>query len=242
MAKIFKKIQHLPGWFTWFVAHSMLFWRRLHPYELDDPDHLYEQYLHSDKVCVVMIWHNRLLSLPTLFPSVLRKKTYAVISASRDGQYVTDFAAAFGVHGVRGSSKKNAVSALRDAMKSIGKGGLVVFTPDGPRGPAYQIKNGPVHVASKMGIPIIPIGINHSAYWTIKSWDRFRIPKPWSKLTVRIGHEIYVPSELDSTQIELWRKKAEDELNLVSNVSPEEKVVYEQIYNDMLRKRTAKRH
>lgn len=222
--KAFRKIHKFPDWLYWFPSRIMLLWRHLTPTEIIDPNGLLEEYLQTpSRVCVVTLWHNRLLMLPPAFPKSIRQRTVAVISASRDGQYIADFAAQFGVKSIRGSSRGDAVSVLRNALNTVKGGCLVVFTPDGPRGPRYRMSKGPVHVASKLGAPLIAVGINYSAYWSIRSWDGFRIPKPWSKMKIVIGDELHVPQDLNADQMEEWRLKAQDELDRVSMVTLQER-------------------
>lgn len=220
--KKFKSVQKFPHWLTWFGAKMMFGLRKLMRVEIVDPNGLFPEYLNSpSRVCIVTLWHNRLLMLPTLFPYEIRKRTVAVISASRDGQYLVDFIAEFGVKAVRGSSKRRAVSVLLDAIKTIDGGCLLVFTPDGPRGPMYYMNKGPIYVASKIGVPIIPVGINYSSFWKAHSWDGFRVPKPWSRIKVVIGNEMLIPPDLSEEEFEHWRLKATEALNEVSLVDEE---------------------
>jgi len=219
----FRKIKKFPDWLYWFPARFMLCWRKLMPVTIIDPDGLLEEYRHApQRVCIVNIWHNRLLMLPPLFERPLRERTVAVISASRDGQYIADFAAQFGAKSIRGSTRRQGVKVIHDAVKTIQGGCMVVFTPDGPRGPRYHMSKGPIHIASQLGIPVVALGINYSAYWGVKSWDGFRIPKPWAKLTVIIGKELHIPADLTADELEHWRQAAEDELNRVSLVEPKD--------------------
>ena len=221
--KYFREIKKFPDWLYWFPAKFMLCWRKLMPVTIVDPNGLLEEYRHApQRVCIVNIWHNRLLMLPPLFELPLRKRTVAVISASRDGQYIADFAAQFGAKSIRGSSTRQGVKVLHDAIKTIQEGCMVVFTPDGPRGPRYHMSKGPIHIASQLGIPVVALGINYSAYWGVKSWDGFRIPKPWAKLTLIIGKELHIPANLTADELEYWRKEAEDELNRASLVEPKD--------------------
>jgi lysophospholipid acyltransferase (LPLAT)-like uncharacterized protein len=88
----------------------------------------------------------------------------------------------------------------------------VSITPDGPRGPKYKMSRGPIHLASITGRPIVPVSINASSYWSIKSWDRFQIPKPFSKLTLILGDMIEIPPNLNEDELEKWRKIVEDKL------------------------------
>ncbi|MBQ7731203.1 MAG: lysophospholipid acyltransferase family protein [Lentisphaeria bacterium] len=221
--KYFREIKKFPDWIYWFPARFMLCWRKLMPVRIIDPNDLLEEYRHApQRVCIINIWHNRLLMLPPLFERPLRERTVAVISASRDGQYIADFAAQFGAKSIRGSSTRQGVKVLHDAIRTIKGGCMVVFTPDGPRGPRYHMSKGPIHIASQLGIPVVALGINYSAYWGVKSWDGFRIPKPWAKLTLIIGKELHIPANLTADELEHWRQEAEDELNRASLVEPKD--------------------
>ena len=221
--KYFRKIKKFPDWIYWLPARVIMCWRKCMRFEIIDPNGLLEQYRRdTTRVCIINIWHNRLLMLPPIFELPLRRRTVAVISASRDGQYIADFAAQFGVKSVRGSSTRQGVRVLHDAIKTIKGGCMVIFTPDGPRGPRYHMSKGPIHIASKLGIPVVALGINYSAYWAVKSWDGFRIPKPWAKITLVIGNEVHVPPDLSADDLEHWRQVAEDELNRASRVEPKD--------------------
>ena len=215
----FRQIKKLPGWI--YILPALLLrvlYRCCFRHELIDP----HNYSYEGTGMIGVTWHNRLLMFPTMFPKVMRKRTVAVISASRDGQYIADFAAQFGAKSIRGSSTRQGVKVLHDAIRTIKGGCMVIFTPDGPRGPRYHMSKGPIHIASKLGIPVVALGINYSAYWAVKSWDGFRIPKPWAKLTLVIGNEVHVPPDLTADELEHWRQVAEDELNRASLVEPKD--------------------
>lgn len=167
---------------------------------------------------ITVTWHNRQLFFPLMFPKGIRKKTLAVVSPSRDGQYVTDLLAQFGVRSLRGSSSKRGSILLQEAMKELRNKKNVSFTPDGPRGPIYKMSKGPVYLASMTGAPVLPITINYSRYWEIKSWDKFQIPKPFCRITVIIGEPIKIPSEMDDNEFEKYREFAEEKLNEISNL------------------------
>ena len=147
--------------------------------------------------------------------------TCAVISASRDGQYIADLAGQMGVRSIRGSSKKKGYSALHGVLEAIEAKDFVCFTPDGPRGPRYRMSQGPVYAAGKLGVPVIPLAINYTSYWELKSWDRFQIPKPFSNVTVHLGKKIFIPPELSPEELEQYRALVEQRLNEVSLVQPE---------------------
>jgi lysophospholipid acyltransferase (LPLAT)-like uncharacterized protein len=146
------------------------------------------------------------------FSKKAMSNTSAVISASRDGQYLADFMKFFKVEALRGSSSRKGANAMLGAIREIESGRNVVFTPDGPRGPKYEIKSGPVAVASKTGAVLVPFVLNSSRCWKLKSWDAFQIPKPFSKLTMVVGKPITIPPDLDAEGLEEYRLVAENAL------------------------------
>ncbi len=207
----FRSIKKLPDWIYWLPARiMMLMVKCCYRVEIIDPEGLVKQ------GGIGVTWHNRLLFFAAVFPPEIRRKTYGVVSASRDGQYISDLIRQFGVGSLRGSSSRKGAHALREAVEMVKDGCNVVFTSDGPRGPKYRLKPGPVLLAALQGARVVPISINASKYWSLKSWDAFQIPKPGATLTVLIGNGVEVPAGLDNDGIEEWRKKIEDELNSIT--------------------------
>lgn len=205
----FRQIKKLPLWIYWFPATLLkLSFKLLYRYELVDPHGLAS----DPQKLVCITWHNRLLFICTAFSKKAMHNTSAVISASRDGQYLADFMKFFGVEALRGSSSRKGANAMLGAIHHINAGRNVVFTPDGPRGPKYKIKNGPVAVASKTGAQLVPIVLNSSRCWQLKSWDAFQIPKPFAKLTMIVGAPITIPPDLTEEEMEKYRLIAENAL------------------------------
>ena len=167
---------------------------------------------------ITVTWHNRLLFFPAMFPRFARKRTAAMISASRDGQYLSHIVKLFGLQAVRGSSSKRGAAALRESITCLENGNNVSMTPDGPRGPRYKLSRGPIILASKTGIPILPVAVNASSYWEAKSWDKFQIPKPWARVDLVIGAPVKIPGNLSDEEMEEWRVKIEKQLNEISRV------------------------
>ena len=166
--------------------------------------------------CITVTWHNRLQYFPALFPKKYRKRSYALISPSRDGQYVSDIVKQFGVRSVRGSTSKKGARALKDAEKVLRNGCNLCVTPDGPRGPKYKMSQGPIILASRTGCAVLPISINASKYWQLRSWDNFQIAKPRAKLELTFGKIIKIPPNLSSEEIEKWRLLVEKELMAIT--------------------------
>ncbi len=219
LKKKFRSIKKLPTWVFWFPATLLKLMRRvLYRVEIVDPLNLTE----NARGAVTVTWHNRLLFFPAVFPKPTRKRTVAVVSASRDGQYIVDLISFFHLRSLRGSSSRRGMQVQLEAVRAIRDGFHVSFTPDGPRGPRYRMQPGPIHLAAKTGAPIIPIAVNASRFWEIKSWDRFQIPKPFCKLTLVLGEPIAVPPDLRGEEFEALRLKVERELNKISRCEPEE--------------------
>ena len=233
----FRDIKKLPDWIFVILAGFLRFLRFcFYRVEVVDPDDL----IHNSKQVVGVTWHNRLLFFPVVFPQEVRKRTVAVVSASRDGQYIADLIKCFGLRSARGSSSKGGMNAQLEAARALAAGNHVSFTPDGPRGPRYTMSRGPRHLASMHKTCVVPVAVNASRYWECKSWDRFQIPKPFSKLTVVIGKPIPIPANLDTEALEYYRKLVQDELNKVSLVKLEDIPTAEEIEEEKRRKAARK--
>ena len=156
------------------------------------------------------LWHNRLL----FFPIVLRRffpdrSGAALISASRDGDLLTDAVQRFGYDVIRGSSSRLGAPALIQLGHVLESGRDVVITPDGPRGPVYQVGAGAVFLAQKTGAAVLPINMEFSRCWRLRSWDHFIIPKPFSKVRIIIGQSHQVGSTSTSDAFEAERLRLE---------------------------------
>jgi lysophospholipid acyltransferase (LPLAT)-like uncharacterized protein len=127
---------------------------------------------------ILVTWHGR-----TLLPiHRFRGRGYwALISLSRDGELQAENFRRFGFRVVRGSTGRRGVLATRETLAALKAGGVLAFTPDGPRGPTHKAQPGVVYFAQKNGCPIIPVGISAYPRWQMRSWDRYLIPKPFSR-------------------------------------------------------------
>ena len=211
----FRQTKKLPDWiFAVAAALIKVLFKCLYRFEISDKYDICQK----GRGIIGMAWHNRLLFFAPALPGPARERTMAVVSPSRDGQYVADFLKYFGVGALRGSSKRQGANALLAAIHAINDGKNIAFTPDGPRGPRYVLKPGPIMLASKTGAPIYPIGLNYSKYWSARSWDALQIPKPGARITLVVGDPIHVPADLDADGIEKWRKIVENAMNEVNSV------------------------
>lgn len=205
LKKKFRQIKKLPSWVYYPPALMVSAAKSFMRLKLVDPTGSMDM---AKLPYITVTWHNRLLFFPTAFPKQYRLRTYALVSPSRDGQYVADFISRFGVRTVRGSTNKRAASALLEAIKVLGEGCNLSVTPDGPRGPRHKMSMGPIALSSLTGFPILPVSVNASSYWELPTWDGFQIPKPWARLELRIGAPIQVPKGQDDAALETWRQKA----------------------------------
>ena len=173
---------------------------------LDDPHGVAQ----TTKPVIWIFWHNCLIAASlnkVLFSG--RSPASALASASKDGAVIESVISSFGVKTVRGSSSRRGVAALIALKKALKAGEQLFLTPDGPRGPRYHLQPGVIKLAQSSGVPIIPVRVTYSSSWRVKSWDRFHIPKPFSKITVHLDNELNVPAKLDENTFESYRGKVE---------------------------------
>lgn len=136
-----------------------------------------------DEPVAFVLWHNRLFVVSEVYRRFRHgRPIYALISASRDGAWLAAFFSLVGMKSVRGSSSRfgrEAVTALVDEMKA---GNDIGITPDGPRGPCYDFKPGALIVSRRSHTPILLLGAVYESAWQLGSWDRFYLPKPFSRV------------------------------------------------------------
>ncbi|MDB6072235.1 MAG: hypothetical protein JWL81_3406, partial [Verrucomicrobiales bacterium] len=147
-----------------------------------------------------MFWHNRMLIVPSLYSRYTRKfrKAAVLTSASRDGAMLASVMRRFGLEAVRGSSSRRGAQAMIECRRLLRKNYYIGITPDGPRGPLYQMQPGVIQLARLCAVPVVPITVEYEKAWRLKSWDRFFIPKPFSVVHVRFLPFIHVPDSEDA--------------------------------------------
>ncbi len=143
--------------------------------------------------CLVAFWHGEILMNPFLYREFMRDIPIALmISEHFDGELIARTAAYFGFDFVRGSSSKGAIKVLKESFRLIDRGVSLAITPDGPRGPRHSVADGIIAIAQKKDLPIVAYRYKASRYWQMKSWDRFIIPKPFSRLDFYASEPFYV--------------------------------------------------
>jgi lysophospholipid acyltransferase (LPLAT)-like uncharacterized protein len=143
-------------------------------------------------------WHRCVLGATWIF----RGKNFAVLtSKSRDGEFIARVIRRFGYRPVRGSSSRGGQRGLLELNSFVKNGGGAAFTIDGPRGPRFVAKKGPVLLARTTGVPITAFYVAMENPWVLNSWDAMMIPKPFSRAYIRVARKIFVPSDADDEQL-----------------------------------------
>jgi len=162
---------------------------------------------------IYAMWHGRLLLLPCLYGG---RGAHTLTSRSRDGELVSRWIRRLGLVPVRGSSSRGGGEALRALTRALRNGREVVVVPDGPRGPREVLKPGVIALARLSGAPIVPVAVGASREWRLRSWDEFRIPRPFARCVVRFGEPIHVARTAGPAGEEAARKEVEAALRGLS--------------------------
>lgn len=167
---------------------------------------------------ILAMWHQNILSAILAHTD---KHFSMIISPSKDGEYVSKVCRLFGHEPIRGSSSKGGVKALINSIRSLKSGTPSAVAIDGPRGPLYSIKPGVFEMAKKAQVPLIPMTIVPKSFWTFdKAWDKFRLPRPFTKIVIHYGTPIFIDSSINKEELGDYVDKLNQSL-----LSTEEKIV-----------------
>jgi lysophospholipid acyltransferase (LPLAT)-like uncharacterized protein len=169
--------------------------------------------LRDDFPTVYAFWHGRLIMPTAVFTGY---GMTVMISRHADGETVARISEGLGNLTVRGSSSRGGATALMEMVEALRGGCSGVFTPDGPRGPREEAQAGAVFAASRAGVPLVPLGAAAANAWELRSWDRFRIPKPFSRVVLVHGEPIHPPPDLEGEGLERYRALLEEGLRTVN--------------------------
>jgi hypothetical protein len=209
------------------VPHRPTFWQRLGAWgiflalrglaltlrrRLDDRSGFLS--LHAAEPAIYVIWHNRLALCLEAYHGYIHERTpkkglAVMVSASRDGGFLTGILELYGVQPARGSSSRRGGQALLELTGWAQRGYDLAITPDGPRGPRYVVQDGVMSLAQLTGLPIVPV--SYALNWRIqlKSWDGFLVPLPFARWTLVLAPPVRVPREATDTERENLRKQLE---------------------------------
>lgn len=182
-----EQVRHIIGWRRLLVLPFALLvraWNASLRLEIDESSRaLFGKVSES---FAFVLWHNRLFVIAEIARRYRKgRRIYGLVSASKDGAWLEAFFEAVGIHSVRGSSSKlgrEAVTALVDVMR---QGNDIGITPDGPRGPCYDFKGGALIVSRRVHSGMVLVGMEFGACLRLRSWDRFVLPLPFSKVRIR---------------------------------------------------------
>ncbi|MFZ4619515.1 MAG: lysophospholipid acyltransferase family protein [Bacteroidota bacterium] len=165
------------------------------------------------KKYVAAFWHGSMFVGWFLHRPVRGGRTSALVSQSKDGEFLSTILERWSFSMIRGSSHiggKEAMQLMVDAVKS---GSALAITPDGPRGPIREMKMGAVRTAQRANVPLVLAGIAMKKKKLLRSWDKFEVPMPFSKVAVHYSEPIMVPAELTGEPLDRFKKEMEQLLN-----------------------------
>jgi lysophospholipid acyltransferase (LPLAT)-like uncharacterized protein len=161
---------------------------------------------------IMAFWHGRILPATYYFR---RRGIVVITSENFDGEWIARIIERFGFGTARGSTSRGARKALLQLTRDMGAGKPAGFTLDGPRGPARVAQPGAIWLAKATGNPVLPFHLEASRHWTLGSWDRTQIPKPFATVAIAIGEPLYVATDADEAGIEAGRQELERRLRLL---------------------------
>ncbi|MGB3211568.1 MAG: lysophospholipid acyltransferase family protein [Desulforhopalus sp.] len=159
---------------------------------------------------IASFWH---YSIIYILYHMRKYSATAMVSASNDGEYIARLAEEFGFDAVRGSRNRRGVEGLKAMFRALRNGKSAAIVADGSQGPPRVVQPGAILLASRTGTPVIPMIWAASSYFTIRSWDRTVIPKPFCRIDFYYGKPLLVPPKLTPEEIEEYRLRLEKRLN-----------------------------
>jgi lysophospholipid acyltransferase (LPLAT)-like uncharacterized protein len=158
---------------------------------------------------VLAFWHGRILPATCYF----RDRGIVVITSENfDGEWIARIIERFGYGTARGSTSRGARKALLQLTRDMAAGRPAAFTVDGPRGPARVAQAGAVWLSKATGNPVVPFHIETAPHWTLRSWDRSQIPKPFAIAALVVGEPFTIPGDADAEALERGREELDRRL------------------------------
>jgi lysophospholipid acyltransferase (LPLAT)-like uncharacterized protein len=175
-------------------------------------------YRRNGGVVLICGWHQQFFSAIRPFKNYKTFNPSLMISQSKDGEIVAKMALHNGWNPVRGSSSKGGMEALKIMITNLKKDKLAAHIVDGPRGPSGVVKAGVIRLAHAANAVIVPISVSAEKAWYFNSWDKFLLPKPFSKVTLRFGEMIKFDRVKDIEIFERQRMRLEEVMLPTLNV------------------------
>lgn len=155
----------------------------------------------SNSNAIFIAWHGELLMLPFLYRKIRQKPNIFIIASEHfDAELIVRICALFGMQNIRGSSTKGGRRVLIQSMQRLKEGKDIAIMPDGPRGPYHSIADGAWAIAQKTGLPLVVLQVRPNRFWELKTWDKFRIPKPFCAIHYRASAPFRIDSALSNDE------------------------------------------
>ena len=169
----------------------------------------YDRVIAGGRQPIMAFWHGRILPATVFFQ---RRGIVVITSANFDGEWIAGIIERFGYGTARGSTTRGGRKAMLQLVREMGSGRAAGFTLGGPRGPARVAQPGAVWLAGATGNPLLPFHLEASSAWTLGSWDRTQIPKPFATVSLVVGEPIEVPRAASNHALEEARQGLEQRL------------------------------
>jgi lysophospholipid acyltransferase (LPLAT)-like uncharacterized protein len=195
------------------AAEGIRAWMRTLDYRAVFYDRSVDPVYGVDGPRIYIFWHENIL-----VPLYLRGKCHLamLLSQHRDADVLARVAHHLGFDCVRGSTYRGGARAIWE-LSDRGHRQHLTMTPDGPRGPRRQLAQGPIYLASRLQLPLVVMGFGYDRPWRTNSWDRFAVPRPFSRARAIIGPPLMVPPDLNRVSLEQTRQRVEHLLNCLTN-------------------------
>jgi lysophospholipid acyltransferase (LPLAT)-like uncharacterized protein len=166
-----------------------------------------KQLVNEKKPHLFSLWHGRMF-----VPMFVHRQQGIIpmISQHADGEMITRVVKKLGYGSVRGSSTRRGKEAFHELVDHLKSEGVGAMLPDGPTGPRHHFKPGTLFIASKADCPLVPVTFAAKSCWRVGSWDRFVVPKPFSKCVIFYGDPVEIPPQIPEDEMEQWRFKLEE--------------------------------
>ncbi|MHB8530663.1 MAG: lysophospholipid acyltransferase family protein [Caulobacteraceae bacterium] len=201
-------VQGLLGWLVWLYASVLI---RTLRWRIDNPTTI-ETAVGSSEGAMALFWHGRLAHAIACLPLLRDKPRRVLISLSRDGEFIAAGARRLGIPAIRGSAEKagpfaekGGAAALRRSRRFIGEGGVLLVTPDGPRGPTEVIPRSQIQLARMAACPVFLLGLAAEPAVKLRSWDSMRLPLPFARARLALEGPLTIPAKLDPEGAETLR-------------------------------------
>lgn len=169
----------------------------------------FEKIVRGGRQPIMAFWHGRILPATYYFR---RRGIVVITSENFDGEWIAGIIERFGYGTARGSTSRGGLKALLQLTREMAAGRPAGFTVDGPRGPARVAQAGAVWLAKATGNPVLPFHLEANRHWTLGSWDRTQIPRPFSTVSIVMDAPFEVARDADDTAIEAGRQLLESRL------------------------------